>query len=89
MTIRKILKHVAISALLRYETVKWTAFAILVALGVVKESSELQLEAENGTLYVSMTGWLRWLSRVDGDCDEENVVAIKCRLGMKLLVRGP
>ena len=86
MSIRKVWIHLAISAALRYQTVKWTAYAILVALGVIRT-----LEPVGKSVLPEVIHWLKWMPEASGSLITaiDDILIKKASLGMKLLVRGP
>lgn len=86
MSIRKVLIHLAISAAMRYETVKWTAYAILVALGVIKTIEPVGVNVHSEVIH-----WLKWMPVASGSFNYSwsDILARKASLGMKLLVRAP
>jgi len=86
MSIRKVLIRLAISAAMRYETVKWTAYAILVALGIIRT-----LEPVGESVLSEVIHWLKWMPVASGSFNYswDEILVHKASLGMKLLVRGP
>jgi len=86
MSIRKVWIHIAISAALRYDTVKWTAYAILVALGVIRT-----LEPVGNSVIPEVIHWLKWKPEASGSLNKAiaDVIRRKAHLGMKLMVRAP
>jgi len=82
----KLFQHLAISVAIRIETMKWMAFVILAALGVVKE---VKLERED--VLSQVINWLRWLHRAEKQEDSEitRMLAIKSSIGMRLMIRAP
>ena len=86
LKMKRLFQHVVISLAIRLETVKWMAFAILAALGVVRET---QLERED--VFLEVNNWLRWLSQAGRteECKIGRILATKSNLGMVLMVRGP